>query len=91
MAKKHSVDKAQELRYRDNLVQTMRRHLFIEDEPEHECLEMAQWLVASHIAIRDHIEWTDIQVLTEELSVEAKPLACEIIERAKKAGAPNER
>jgi hypothetical protein len=82
------ADRTREQIYRDNMVLLMRRHLFIDGEPENECLKMMQWLVASHIAIRDHVEWTDIQELTEELAVEVKPLACEIIERAKKAGQP---
>jgi hypothetical protein len=79
---------ASERRFRDNLVQLQRRRLFIDDVPENECLEAMQWMVAAHIACRDHIEWADIQALVDELAVEVKPLACEIIERAKKAGRP---
>jgi hypothetical protein len=77
-----------EQRFRDNLVQLKRRHLFIDGEPEYEALESMQWLCAAHIACRDRIEWTDIHELTEQLAVEAKPMACEIIERAKLAGRP---
>ena len=85
------VDREVEQRFRDNLVQFSRRQLFIEGEPERECLEVMQWLVAGHKACRDHLEYDDIQAFVEEHAVEVKPVAVEIVERAKKAGRPNER
>jgi hypothetical protein len=80
-----------EQRFRDNLVQLSRRQLFIDGEPESECLEVMQWMVAGHKACRDHLEYDDIQAFVEEHAIEVKPVAVEIIERAKKAGRPNER
>jgi len=80
----------QEQNFRNNLVQTMRRHLFDDGESESYCLGLMQMLCAVHVAQRDGIDYSDmpIEELVEQLAVEVKPLACEIIERAKKAGQP---
>ena len=92
MSKPTGVKKqeVEEQNFRNNMVQVMRRQLFLDGEPESECLETMQMLVASRIARRKDIEWSDIHELVEQLAVEAKPFACEIIERAKKAGVPCE-
>ena len=75
-----------EQHYIDNLVPVFQRRMFTDYESEKQCLWEAQMLCASHIARQRHIDWDDINELIEELSVEVKPTACLIVERAKKAG-----
>ena len=92
MSKKPTAKSARtsEQNFRNNLVQTMRRHLFDDGESESYCLGLMQMLCAVHVAQRDGIDYSDtpIEELVEQLAVEVKPLACEIIERARKAGQP---
>ena len=74
--------------YIDNLVRTFRRRMFVDDESEAQCTWEARMLCASHLAFARRIDFSDINELIEELAVEVKPMACLIVERAKKAGRP---
>jgi hypothetical protein len=85
-ADKIALAEASEQRYRENMVQIMRRNLFEGGMPEPECIELMQMLAATHIASCRRIEWYDIDELIEQLAPECNPLACAIIERAKTAG-----
>ncbi len=76
----------QEQIYHDNLVKLTRRQLFVHGEPEEEHREALHMVLAHHVALRDGLDWgDDINAFIEEYAVEVKPLACSIIERAKKA------
>jgi len=71
------IDRTPEHNFRNNMVQTSRRLLFIHGDSEAEALEKMEWLVAMQVARREHVEWGGINIaaLVEDLSVEVKPRA----------------
>lgn len=75
----------QEQIYHNNLVALTRRQLFVHGDTEEEHREGLHMLLAQHAALRDGLDWgDDLSGFIEEHAVEIKPLACSIIERAKK-------
>jgi hypothetical protein len=79
-----------ELLYRNNLVQTARRTMFVQDWSEEDTRDVLEQLYACHLLRNRNIKDKG-QTLGEvigENAVEIKPVVCEVIERAKKAGRP---
>lgn len=83
----------QEQRWRDCMVRVARRILFYETEAD--AIERMEWMALLHVSVRDGIDLptatTELSVVVEEHAIKVKPLALEIVLRAKKAGPSDER